>query len=212
MAPLKRHCDKCREIEYITELVVRKGYFYCKRCIVEIDKSYSQTKSDLFKQEALKIATQNGLKNTEYIISDIEKINNPLLNNKIFSNEKITEEEKSILCQELERDLCKEMIVQALGYNYKEEKLTLIKAPDTKKETGGWVEVKKEITTKRIPGNSQLFIMFMTNKFPDLWKVSKELVHSKTENYDAEPSKRDRKKIMSLARDILEANPDEPKG
>lgn len=103
---------------------------------------------------------------------------------------------------ELEAKLARMMLVQAIGYSYQDEKITYYKD----KENNKWQPHKKEISTKHQCGNPQLFIMYMTNRFPDLWKVSRELVTHKGESYDNSPSQRDRKKIVALARDILEAD------
>lgn len=111
---------------------------------------------------------------------------------------------------ELERKMSRMMLVQALGYSYEDEKTIFVKKKNEETEEDEWEAIRKEVSKKHQPGNAQLFIMYMTNKFPDLWKVSKELLTGKIAGYDSNPGKRDRKKITSLARDILEANTDRP--
>lgn len=103
----------------------------------------------------------------------------------------------------LEAQLAGKMIVQALGYDYDELKTQYAKVD------GKWKAVKKERFKKHQPGNSSLFIFLMSNRFPDDWKVSKELI-TKQEGYDSEPSERARKQIESLARGVLENSPERP--
>jgi hypothetical protein len=209
MAGLKRHCDKCKKQFIVSELTVRKGYFYCKTCVAGIDQTYSKIKTDIFKEASKKIALgQNPNENEMSVIQQIGDIKSPIDVNRLFENTKLTEQETKEALTELEKKLAQQMVVQSLGYSVNEEEITFIKAPQTEHDPGGWVEVKKKIYKKHQPGNSQLFIMLMTNMFGDKWKVSKELVHSKSQGYDSEPSQRDRKKVIALARQVLEANSD----
>jgi hypothetical protein len=214
MAVLRRHCDKCKQQFIVSELCVRKGYFYCKKCVAQIDGDYRGLKSDLFKEAAKKIALgQINPDSTRASVSQqIGQLQSPIEISELFDIGTLTEEENKIAFTQLEKKMAQQMIIQALGYKYDEEEITLIKTPATEHEPEGWTEVKKRITKKHQPGNSQLFIMFMTNMFGDKWKVSKELIHSKPQGYDSEPSQRDRKKVIALARQVLEANPDDTKG
>jgi len=116
--------------------------------------------------------------------------------------------DKLIAEASLEMELVSHMLAQAVGYDYEETKTESIKDPKDKTK---WVEVKKTVNKKRQPGNAAMFIFMMTNKFRENWKSSREVV-SKKENYDANPSDRNRKQIECLARDILEANPNESSG
>jgi hypothetical protein len=209
LATLRRHCDKCKRKFIISELEVRKGYFYCKQCAATIDQTYTELKSDIMKDAAKKIALGDKDNKSNSVLNQLGDIQCPIEIGKIFENNQLSEEETKQAYTELERKLTQQMIVQALGYGYAEEKIIFVKAPETEHDPGGWVEVKKEVTKRHQPGNSQLFIMFMTNMFGDKWKVSKELVHSKTQGYDSEPSQRDRKKVIALARQVLEENPDQ---
>jgi hypothetical protein len=214
MAVLRRHCDKCKDQFIVSELCVRKGYFYCKKCAAEIDGSYIRIKEDIFKDAAKKIALgePENLGNKTSLIQQIGDIESPIELSKVFERNDLTEQETIAAMTELQKRMAQQMLVQSLGYNFNEEEITLIKAPSTEHDPGGWVEVKKKITKKHQPGNSQLFIMFMTNMFGDKWKVSKELIHSKPQGYDSEPSTRDRKKVIALARQVLEENPDKSQG
>ena len=214
MAVLRRHCDKCKLDFIVSELCVRKGYFYCKKCVASIDGSYNQLKSDLFKDASRKIALgQIDPDSTRANVSQqIGQLQSPIEISELFELGNLSEEENKQVFTQLEKKMAQQMIIQALGYKYDEEEITLIKTPETEHDPGGWTEVKKKITKKHQPGNSQLFIMFMTNIFGDKWKVSKELIHSKPQGYDSEPSTRDRKKVIALARQVLEENPDNTKG
>ncbi len=114
--------------------------------------------------------------------------------------------------QVLERQLSSQILVQALGYDYEEERITYVKNPKYSKETDEesieeWIATKKEHYIKHQPGNAQAFTLFMTNKFRDKWKMSREIINRK-ETYDKNP----RKQIVALARDVLEANSDESDG
>ena len=105
----------------------------------------------------------------------------------------------------LEAQLAGRMIVQAIGYDYEEEKTSY-----TKDKSGLWMAMKKERFKKHQPGNSTMFTLLMTNRFSDRWKVSRETINKK-EEYDSEPSQRVRKQIKSLARDILERDTSQQK-
>lgn len=107
----------------------------------------------------------------------------------------------------LESKLASRMITQALGYDYDEEKITYVRNEQTKR----WRATKKEVSKKHQPGSSAMFMFFMTNRFGENWKQTKEII-TKKEGYDSNPSERTRKQITSLARDVLEANSDEPGG
>ncbi len=101
---------------------------------------------------------------------------------------------------ELEQKMTRLMLVQAAGYDYSEE--TII----SKRNGRQWKMAERKVHRKFQPGNSQLLIFFMTNKFPEKWKVSKELILGKKETYDKLPGQRDREKITTLAGEILEAD------
>jgi hypothetical protein len=214
MAVLRRHCDKCKQQFIVSELCVRKGYFYCKKCVAEIDGTYIRSKENIFKDAARKIALgqTEELQSKMSVTNQLGDIQSPIEINSLFESTQLDEQQTKDAMTILEKKMAQQMLSQALGYKYDEEEITLIKAPSTEHDPGGWVEVKKKITKKHQPGNSQLFIMFMTNMFGDKWKVSKELIHSKPQGYDSEPSTRDRKKVIALARQVLEANPDDTKG
>ena len=116
----------------------------------------------------------------------------------------------------LEMKMAAHCVVQAIGYDYEEEKIIYEKAKkkslnDDDSVMDEWVEVRKEKVTKHHPGSPQSFMNYMTNKFPDRWRNSREIVTRK-EGYDSNPSERTRKQIVSLARDVLAANSDEPDG
>ncbi len=202
---LRKRCCECKKLVIVSELRMHKGYFYCNDCFTIMNRTYTDTKSEIFRQAALKISrgevdedkNKLSISEKETKISLPDNISDTLNS---IKDESKSSNEAAVL---LEKQLSEQMLLQAIGYPYKEEKSIFVKSPQ-----GQWLNVKKEIVTKRMPGNSQLFIMFMTNKFPKLWKVSKELIHSKDEGYDSEPSKRNRKQIESLARQILEADSD----
>ena len=98
----------------------------------------------------------------------------------------------------LEDKLTMKLIVQAVGYNYEEEKEFYEITPK-----GGWKKKRKEVYKRHQPGSTSAFIFLLANRWKDNWKVSKELV-SKKEGYDSEPNVR--KQIESLARDVLSAD------
>lgn len=108
----------------------------------------------------------------------------------------------------LEVRLAAKGIQQAVGYDYEETKTTY--ALDRNEKADCWKATKKETTRKHQSGNPTMFMFIMTNKFGENWKNSKELVTRK-ENYDSDPAERNRKRIVSLARDVLEANTEKPK-
>jgi hypothetical protein len=107
---------------------------------------------------------------------------------------------------ELELKLSHLMLVMAKGYEIEEQKFKFLK----NEKTGRWNEVERILVKKHHPGEIQALIMYLTNRFPDKWKVSRELLTGKTESYDSKPGQRNRKAIESLARDVLEQNPDRP--
>ncbi len=106
----------------------------------------------------------------------------------------------------LEAKLATRMIKQAIGYNYTEIDVSYSYNPKTKK----WTTLKKTRRQRHQPGNAQIFMYFMSNNYGDHWKDMKETVIKK-EGYDSSPSKRVRSQIVSLARDVLEANTEQPK-
>jgi hypothetical protein len=112
----------------------------------------------------------------------------------------------------LEAQLAGKMIVQAMGYDYVEEKIEYVRK-DNVKGAGynSWKETKKTKTKKHQPGNAQIFMFLMANRFEKNWKISKELV-TKEQGYDTEPSKRTRMQIEALARNVLEADTSESDG
>ncbi|MDD4984082.1 MAG: hypothetical protein PHH82_04580 [Candidatus ainarchaeum sp.] len=159
---------------------------------IKLSEKVATTPTDIL-GDKINITIPQGIFDTKIDLNEIFKSED---------NKPLTEQQTSQAAMLLEKKLCQEMLNQALGYSYCEEKTIYIKVP----KTGQWIETRKEVTKKHQSGNSQLFIMYLTNKYPDLWKVSKELIHGKTESYDAEPSQRDRKKIESLARQLLDGN------
>ena len=95
----------------------------------------------------------------------------------------------------LEGQMASRGIVQALGYDYDEEKITY----SPQKGLGGkiiqgkeieWVPIRKEIVTKHQPGSAKMFEFMMTNMYSDKWKNRSEIV-SKKEGYDSPPTSRD---------------------
>ena len=124
------------------------------------------------------------------------------------SSDSTLQAEYETAMESIESHLVGSMVIQALGYNYEEVKVVYRRIKDGEKadrNNKGWISVKRERLTKHQPGNSALFQFLMTNKFGDNWKNSKEIV-SKKEGYDSSPSKRARKQIESLARDIPKEN------
>lgn len=111
--------------------------------------------------------------------------------------------------KELEQRLCRTMLVQAVGYNYDEEKIVYNPQYEEGEPSPQWIAAKKETVSKHHPGSPESLMNFLTNKFPDLWKRSSEIVR-KLEGYDASPGQRDRKKVESQAREFLEASADRP--
>lgn len=109
---------------------------------------------------------------------------------------------------ELELRLSHLMLVMAKGYDFEEVKIKSLKSP----KTGDWVEVEKTVTMKHHPGDMHALTMYLTNRFPDNWKVSRELITGKKQTYDDNPSERNRKAIESYARDVLEQNTDKSDG
>ncbi len=213
MASLRKRCAKCFKVFTIDKMSIHNGHLYCPDCTLLIRNEKAAVGSEAFIKLCEKVATtpQDKLPNEIGIKIPQGIFDTRLELNEIFKSptgQVLTEQEKNIAAAILERKLCQEMINQALGYSYCEEKTIYLKLP----KTGEWKEVRKEVTKKHQPGSSQLFIMYLTNKYPDLWKVSKELVHGKTENYDSEPSQRDRKKIESLGRQLLEGNSNNSNG
>ncbi len=127
----------------------------------------------------------------------------------------------------LQNFLACQILVKGIGYDYTEEKTVYCKQgitigkvedgqekanynPRTKAKKGKWKEYRKEVFKKHQAGDTQALIFFMTNRFPDKWKVSRELLTGKAENYDSNPSERTRKAIESLARDVLEKDTNRP--
>jgi len=106
----------------------------------------------------------------------------------------------------LENKLMVKMLQGALGYDYSEEEIVYDK--DIENDT--WVESKKKVQRKHQPGNANMFLAFMYNRFPDNWKQSSEVVTRK-EGYDSDPKLRARKIIESLGRTILEGDTDKSK-
>lgn len=106
----------------------------------------------------------------------------------------------------LEKILTYSLVGQAVGYYVEEEKIKYVRST----VDGGWVATEKYITKEYQPGNATLFTLLVTNKFPDKWKVSRELLTGKAEGYDSKPSQRIRKVIESLGRDVFEQNTDRP--
>jgi len=100
----------------------------------------------------------------------------------------------------LQKRLAHLMLIQAQGYSYEEERI------EYKKKNGRWVEFNKKKFKKWHPGNGYMLITYLANRFPEDWKISKEVVH-KEAAYDT-----DRKKIESLARDVFAADTPESEG
>ncbi len=111
---------------------------------------------------------------------------------------------------ELQAMMCHQMVIRALGYDYNEEKITYVKAKNQQTGEFEWKEVRKEVWKKHQPSNAELVEFFMCNKFPKDWKKSSELINKREPTYDAEPGQRNRKQVESLARNILEQNPERP--
>lgn len=124
---------------------------------------------------------------------------------------------------ELQSKMARLMISRAIGYDYEEEKTIYCKKDLIRKKKdnsttavynkqliggGRWIEYRKEIMKKHQPGDTQMFIFFMTNRFPDQWKVSRELLTGRIEGYDSSPGERIRRTIEALSRDVLEQNTD----
>lgn len=111
---------------------------------------------------------------------------------------------------ELQAMMCEQIVIRSLGYEYSEEKITYVKAKNQQTGEFEWKEVRKEVWKKHQPSNAELVEFFMCNKFPNDWKKSSELINKREPTYDAEPGQRNRKQVESLARNILEQNPERP--
>lgn len=216
MSSLYKRCSRCKDNFLLTEMAKYKNGLYCPKCAIIVR---SKNKSPIIDGPLETMIKSTGIPQETVDISKVLKDVTSLgdiighdLVKKVFQSNQLTAQEKNDAYIELEKNLSKQMLTQALGYTYNEEETTFVKVPESKSCSSEWIEYKKKITKKHQPGNSQIFIMFLTNKYPDLWKVSKELIHSKSEGYDSEPSQRDRKKVIALARQILESDTDNPKG
>lgn len=108
---------------------------------------------------------------------------------------------------ELQGRLANQVLVHALGFDYEETK-TIYVREKTKKGKSIWKPSRREINKRHHSGSPELLIFYVTNRFPKQWKVSRELITKKGQTYDEDPGIRDRKKIESLARDVLKANSD----
>lgn len=108
----------------------------------------------------------------------------------------------------LQNQLAQWALVKGLGYNYEEEKTTYVYDREKKR----WYEQKKEVYKKHNSGSPELLIFYLTNRFPNKWKVSKELVRAKAPSYDDNPASRNRRKIESLAVDVLTEDTNEAEG
>ena len=124
--------------------------------------------------------------------------------------EKEGEEAYQRAMSELQAKLASHMVINAIGYDYTEEKICYTKEENAETGVNKWVAVKKEVFRKHHPGSSEQMIFFVTNRFPDKWKNSKELLTGKVQDYDDTPGTRHRKVIESQARDILEENTQRP--
>ncbi len=111
----------------------------------------------------------------------------------------------------LQAMLCSQIVIRSMGYEYQEEKIIYTKAIDSETRKQKWVEMRKEVYKKHQPSNAELMVFLMTNRFPDKWKVSKELLTGKVEGYDDNPSQRNRKIIESQAAGILAEDTEKPK-
>ena len=68
--------------------------------------------------------------------------------------------------------LVAQMVLAATGYDYEESR--------TEREPSG--KVRKTITfQKRMPPNAQLFQFLMSNRWPESWKIKKELIRKSAE-------------------------------
>ena len=123
--------------------------------------------------------------------------------------EKEGEEAYQRAMSELQAKLASHMVINAIGYDYQEEKICYTKEENAETGVNEWVEVRKEVFRKHHPGSSEQMIFFVTNRFPDKWKNSKELLTGKVQDYDETPATRHRKVIESQARDILTKNTQE---
>jgi hypothetical protein len=109
---------------------------------------------------------------------------------------------------EVQAKLASHLLINAIGYDYQEESVVYKSVIDEKTLRRKWVPDKKTVYTKHQAGDGSLLTLFMINKFPREWKVSKEIITGKSEGYDSEPSQRVRKVIESLGRDVLKGNTD----
>lgn len=104
---------------------------------------------------------------------------------------------------QLQARLASEVLLRAVGYKYTEEEIFFEKEQKGKV----WRRTKKKVHKKQNLGSPELLIFYLTNKFPELWKISRELVTRKGQTYDDDPGIRDRKKIIAIARGVLEKYP-----
>lgn len=112
----------------------------------------------------------------------------------------------------LESKLASHGVIQAIGYDYTEEKTTFQYVPaEISGKKGNWKPLKKEKTIKHQPGNASQFQFVITNLFGDRWKNSKEIVN-RIEGYDSSPAERNRNQIATLSADVLAANSSETEG
>lgn len=106
---------------------------------------------------------------------------------------------------ELQAMLASNLLVHALGFDYTEEKVIWF-SEKTANGKGKWTAGRKEKFIKHHTGSPELLIFYMTNRFPDQWKVSRELLTGKVPGYDDDPGRRDRKKIEAIAGTILNSD------
>lgn len=118
------------------------------------------------------------------------------------------DEEYQRAMDELELRLSHWLIVMAKGYEIEEVKIRSNRSP----KTGDWVEVEKTHVRKHHPGDIQALIFYLTNRFPDKWKVSRELLTGKAQTYDSKPGERNRKAIESVGREVLGQDTDKSEG
>jgi len=177
----------------------RKRNFDAKRMLENIKSNRRTTDRDRV-EGAFSFLVSIGLTN-----GDINRIFKSQRNYVILTNKDKFQEIKAEAMARLENRLMAKMLEAAIGYDYTEESTIY------RRVKGAWKLSGKKIQKKHMPGNANLFLSFMYNRFPENWKQSSEVI-SKKIGYDTDPALRTKKFIESLGRTILEGDTDKSEG
>ena len=101
--------------------------------------------------------------------------------------------------EKLHKMLFAQMVMAATGYEYTEEEYVSKWDEELKR----WRPASKKKHKKRQKPDGYLFTFLMTNRWPQHWKLSQELINKREQTYDKEPGEHDRKKVESQARKLL---------